>query len=185
MRRIDYFCNLIKAIYNNSKVEYEESNICPTILLGKSGLTDKCKFQNKGSSARYYTRVCDLLKLTFISDNTIYEKENSKNQYVFTCDTAIENALYYLLELGISEEYLLSSDEINSGALIFNIVVNYILRVIFWGDLPDSKVQNIANDDIHELFTESIRQANCWLMTRHFFKISEQSLSSYEIIIDV
>ena len=89
-----------------------------------------------------------------------------------------------MLDLGISEEYLPSSDQLNSGALIFNIVVNYILRVIFWGNLPDSQSQSIANDDISVQFNETILEVNRWLMTRFYLNSSEQSLSSYDVIVD-
>ena len=146
MRRIDYFNDLIKSVYNNLKVDFEHSDDEPTILIGKSGLTDKCKFQNKGSSARYYTRVFDLLKHTFISENSIFVKTASKKIVRFNRETAIANTYQYLLRIGMSENNYtsLDSDGSKKNTILFQILANYILPIIFWGNLPDSENTDIA-----------------------------------------
>ena len=186
MRRIDYFNDLIKSVYNNLKVDFEHSDDEPTILIGKSGLTDKCKFQNKGSSARYYTRVFDLLKHTFISENSIFVKTASKKIVRFNRETAVANTYQYLLRIGMSENNytLLDSDGSKKNTILFQILANYILPIIFWGNLPDSENTDIANDDLEILFKEASWNINAWLTTKAFFLTKHQSLRDRDCIID-
>ena len=93
---------MIKSIYNNTKVNLQNNDPEITIIIGESGITDKCKFKDKSSTAHYYTRVLDLLAQSFIGKDTIFQSGNSKKTDVFSREKAVDNAFQYLLDLGMS-----------------------------------------------------------------------------------
>ena len=167
---------LVKAIYGPQTYSYELVNGRYVITLGKGKELRDCSFSDK-----YYKDYSMLFKLTFSSNDTVFEYAGKRNKgKEFNRDIAISNAIQYFAKYGINLNYLFaSSAEANLFSKFLLSYINKILNVIF-------KNSELSNDDFNAKFNMVLKQIKASLNKQDIINAmySKASNSEIEIIKD-